>query len=232
MYDAIRVAANGRTTTARFAVTVAEAGFTGLVVANDHDDPADYDPTAIADAYDVDVVDGIEISTTEKGDVSSAVSKYRRETTFLLVRGGTETVNRYAVETPEVDVLRAPMAGDGDVNHVIVKAAVRNDVRIEVNLGPVLRSSGGPRVQALRDLRKLRELLEYFGAPFVVSADSQTHLQVRGPRELVAVGEQVGFDAEQIRSGLAEWHRLAETNREKLSSEYVTEGVRRGQHEE
>jgi ribonuclease P/MRP protein subunit RPP1 len=232
MYDAPRVAATGRTTTARFAVTAAEAGFGGIVVANDHDDPVDYDPETIRDAYEIDVVDGIEISTAEKGDVSGAVSKYRRQTTVLLVRGGTETVNRYAVETPEVDVLRAPMAGDGDVNHVIVKSAMRNGVRIEVNLGPVLRATGGPRVQALRDLRKLRELLEYFDAPFVVSADPHTHLQVRGPRELVAVGEQIGFDAAQIRSGLAEWHHIAETNREKRSSEYVTEGVHRGRYDE
>ncbi|MFW5937913.1 MAG: RNase P subunit p30 family protein [Halanaeroarchaeum sp.] len=232
MYDAARVAADGRTTAARFAVTAAEAGFDGVVVANSHENPAEYDPAAIADAYDIDVVDGVEIATTDKGELSGAVTNHRRETTALLVRGGTETVNRYAVETPAVDVLRDPMAGNGDVNHVVVKAAARNDVRIEVNFGPVLRASGGPRVQALRGLRKLRALLKYFDAPFVVSAAPTTHLQVRGPRELIAVGEQIGFEADQVRAGLAEWRRIAEENREKLSSAYVTEGVRRGRYDE
>lgn len=232
MYDAVRVAADGRSTTARFAATAADAGFDGVVVANRHDDPADYDAEAIADAYGVDVVEGVEVATTEKGEASAAISANRPEATVLSVRGGTPTINRYAVESPAVDVLRDPLAGDGDVNHVVVKAAVRNDVRIEVALGPVLRESGGARVQALRGLRKLRELLAHFDAPFVVSAGARTHLQIRDPRSLVAVGERIGFDAASMREGLAEWERIARTNREKRSPEYVAEGVRRGRYGE
>ena len=232
MYEAVRVDADGQTTTARFALTAAEAGFDGIVAASPYDNRADYDPAAIADAYGVDVVDCVEVATTDKSVASGAIANLRRETTLLAVRGGTPAMNRYVVETPAVDVLRAPLAGEGDVNHVIVKRAIEHDVRIEVNLGRVLRREGGPRVQALRGLRKLRELLEAFDAPFVVSGDPGTHLQVRGPRELVAVGEAIGFDAEQIRQGLSEWAVIAETNREKLSDEYLGSGVRSGRHEE
>jgi len=232
MYDAVQVAADGRTTPARFAATAADAGFDGVVLATRHDDQAEFDPQTIREAYGIDVVDGVEIVTTEKGPASAAISNLRRDTTVLLVRGGTPTINRYAVESPAVDVLRAPLADDGDVNHVIVKAAARNDVRLEVNFGPVLRASGGERVQALRGLRKLRELLEHFDAPFVVSADATTHLQVRAPRELVALGERIGFDRKQLRAGLAEWGSIVTTNRDRRSEEYVAEGVRRGRDEE
>ena len=152
MYDAVRVAADGRTTPARFAATAADAGFDGVVLAASHDEQVEYDSQAIQDAYGIDVVDGVEVVTTEKGEASGAISNLRRDTTVLLVRGGTPTINRYAVESPAVDVLRAPLADQGDVNHVLVKAAARNDVRIEVNFGPVLRASGGERVQALRGL--------------------------------------------------------------------------------
>ena len=232
MYDAVQVQAGGRTTTARFAATAAEVGFDGIVVANTHDNRADVDVPRIQSEYGIDVVSGVEVATSDKGVASSAIANRRPKTVVLMVRGGTPTINRYAVETPAVDVLRNPMAGNGDVNHVLVKAAVRNDVRIEVNLGRVLRASGGPRVQALRGLRKLRDLLEYHDAPLVVTADPKTHLQVRGPRELIAVGDRIGFDEETIRRGLTEWRRIAETNREKLSPEYIAEGVRRGRYEE
>jgi ribonuclease P/MRP protein subunit RPP1 len=41
------------------------------------------------------------------------------------------------------------------------------------------------------------------------------------------VGEAIGFDAEAVEAGLAEWGQLAERNRERLSGSYVEPGVRR-----
>lgn len=231
MYEAVRVAADGPTTTARFAATAADAGFDGVVVANRHDERASYDREAIESAYGIDVVDAIEVWTHDKSVASGAIGSLRPQTTLLLVRGGTPTMNRYVAESPAVDVLRAPMAGDGDVNHVIVRTAAENGVRIEVNLGRVLRLEGGPRVQALRGLRKLRELLEAFDAPYVVTGDPADHLEVRAARELLAVGEAVGFDADWLAVGLGEWRRLAATNREKRSDRYVGEGVRKGRYD-
>lgn len=232
MYEAVRVAADGRTTPARFAATVADAGFDGIVLAVDASDQVDVDAESLLEEYGIDVAAGIEITADEKGTVATTVSDRRGETPALFVRGGVPEINRYAVETDTVDVLRDPMAGEGDVNHVLVKAAVENDVRIEVALGRVLRESGGPRVQALRDLRKLVDLLEHYDAPFVVSADPRIHLDVRAPRALLALGDQIGLGAERVREGLAEWGTILAENRERLSPEAIADGVRRGRYEE
>lgn len=228
MYEAVHVADDGRTTTARFAATLLDAGYDGMIIAADTDDPPEYDVETIQATYDIDLVDGLEVTSEDTSVVSGAVSNYRRETTVILVRGETQSINRYAVETPAVDVLRDPTGGNGDVNHVLVKAAAANDVFLEVNLGSVLRSSGGPRVQTLRNLRKLRELIEAFDAPYVVSTDPVTHFHVRAPREIVAVGEEIGFSTSQIRDGLAAWETIVERNRDRLSDRYVAEGVRSG----
>jgi ribonuclease P/MRP protein subunit RPP1 len=134
-------------------------------------------------------------------------------------------MNRFAVEQPALDVLAHPMAGDGDLNHVLAKAARDNGVRLEVDLGPVLRSAGGRRVRAIADLRKLLELIEAYDVPFVVGAGATSHLELRSPRELVALCERLGFDAEQAESGLAEWGRLADRNRERQSDRFVEPGV-------
>lgn len=232
MYEAVGVESGGRSTAARFAATAANAGFDGVVLASRPGDLVDVDADAIEDTYGIDVVGGVEITSDDRGEIRGTVSSVRSETTVLAVRGGTAKKNRYVAETPGVDVLRAPLVGEGDVNHVIVKTAKNNGVRIEVNLGRVLRASGGRRVQALRKLRKLRELLDHYDAPFVVSADPGTHLEIRGPRELVAVGEHIGFGSDRIRSGLEEWEAIAARNREKRSSSYVADGVRRGRYEE
>lgn len=227
-YEAVRPYPAGETTTDRFALTAAEWGYDGLVVWNDHGD----DLAAIRAQREIDLVDGIEITADDPASASGAVGNYRPDCTVLAVRGGSPELVRFAVEQPKVDVLTAPFAGDGDVNHVIVKRAVQNAVRVEVNLGPVVRAAGGRRVRVLQKLRKLRELLAHYDAPFVVSVRGDSHRALRAPRELAAVGAQIGFDSEAIREGLREWGRIVRRVRRRRSESFISPGVREGLYEE
>jgi ribonuclease P/MRP protein subunit RPP1 len=231
MYEAVHAHPDGEATVARHALTAADLGYDGLVVRNHGDAPAEYDPSGVTEEYGVDVVPGIEIRTDDRDQAASLVSRYRGSRTVVCVGGGDGAVNRYAVEDPRVDVLSHPMQDAGDVNHVLAKAAAENGVRLEFDLSPVLAADGGPRVQAVMGLRKLREMVEGYDAPYVVSATPTSHLGWRAPRELVAVGEVCGFDAEWVREGLREWGRLADRNRERLDDSFVEPGVRRGRYE-
>ena len=232
MYEGVHAHPDGDSTVARMAATAADYEFDGAVVRNHSDALADYDTERIREEYGVDVVDAVEIRADNPEIAAGHVGNYRPKHTLLLVHGGTSKLNRFAVEQARVDVLAHPMRGRGDFNHVLAKAAVEHDVRVEFNFARVLRDDGGPRVQALQDLRKLREMVEQYDVPYVVSADPANHLQLRGPRELAAVGESVGFTADQIREGLREWGRLAERNRERMSDEFISPGVKRGRYEE
>jgi len=227
MNEAVTAYPMGTSTVSRYAKTAASYGYNGLVVRTRD---ADYDAEAISDRYGVDIVDAVEITADNPDSVSGSVGNFRAKCTLLLVRGGTNALNRYAVETDRVDVLTRPMAGDGNFNHVLARAAATHGVRVEFDFGPVLRSSGGQRVQALRGLRKLRELVEQYETPYVVSASPTTHLWLRAPRELIAVGEQIGFSAEQIETGLKEWGRLAARNRKRASDSFIEPGVTRGRN--
>lgn len=232
MYEAVHAYPDGGATVARHASEAASLGYEGVVVRNHGDAPVEYDSRTIAEEFAVDVVDGIEVRTDDRSQAAGLVKRFRGERTLVCVHGGDSSINRYAVEDPAVDVLAHPMRGDGDVNHVLARAAAENGVRLEFSLADVLRGDGGPRVRAIAGLRKLRELVEDANAPFVVSADPSSHLDWRAPRELVAVGELVGFETEQVRDGLAEWGRLAARNRERVSESFIEPGVRRGRYEE
>lgn len=232
MYEAVHAHPDGDSTVARHARTATEYGYDGVVVRDHGDARADYDAERIADEYGVDVVEGVEVRADDPEQASGYVGNYRRQVTLLALHGGTAALNRFAVERSRVDVLAHPMAGEGDFNHVLAKAARDNGVRVEFDFSPVLRATGGERVQALGDLRKLREVVEHYDAPYVVSADPFSHLQLRAPRELVALGEVVGFTREQMRAGLREWGRLAERNRERRSETFIEPGVERGRYEE
>jgi ribonuclease P/MRP protein subunit RPP1 len=238
MYEAVHAHPHGDATAARFARTAADHGFEGLVIrtrGGDVDSRGLGDQPApsfgrIREAFDVDIVDGVEIVADDPSTASGAIGNYRPDHTVVLVRGGSDAMNRFAVEQDRVDVLTRPFAGDGDVNHVLAKAARDNGVRVEFDLGGVLRQQGGRRVRTLQKLRKLRELVDHYDAPFVVSANPTSHLQLRAPRALRAVGDTIGFDAEAIETGLREWGVIAERNRQRQSDSFVAPGVRRGRY--
>ncbi|GAB3311830.1 RNase P subunit p30 family protein [Haloplanus salinarum] len=229
MYEAVHVAPDGDSPATDVVERAARLGFEGVVVLA-RDATPEHD--ALRDASGIDVVDGVEVVAPDPERASGAVGGRRPNHTVLAVRGGTDRLNRFAVENERVDVLTRPMADDGDVNHVLANRAAENGVRIEFDLGPVLRSTGGPRVQALRDLRKLRELVVDADAPFVVSAGAPSRLGLRAPRELVAVGETIGFDPDTVRAGLREWGALAGRNRHRRSESFVEPGVERGPYED
>lgn len=231
-YEAVYARPDGESTVSRLALTAREQGYAGVVVRNHGDADHDADLQAIAAEFGVDVVDGVEVRGRDRSQVASFLSRHRPDRVVVCVHGGDPAINRLACEDPRVDVLAHPTRGDGDVNHVLARSAADNGVRVEFDFGPVLRRSGGERVQALRALRKLRELVEKYDAPYVVSGGAASHLSLRAPREFAAVGEVIGFDADRVEAGLAEWGRLAARNRERRSEEFIGPGVRTGRYEE
>lgn len=228
MYEAVRARPAGASTVARLAATAADYGYAGLVVVNPPDAQPSYDPAAITEAYGVDVVDGRTLEPSTPAEASGALGHHRPETTVLALRGGGDGLNPYAARQDRLDVLSGPLADGGTVDDVLVTAAADHGVRLAVDLGSVLRSSGDERTRSIAGLRKLRELLEDADAPYVVTAGATSHLELRAPRELAAVAAVAGFDRAAVEVGLAEWGRLVARNRERLSDDYVAPGVRRG----
>ena len=223
MYEGVHAHPDGRATAARFAKTAAAYGYDGAVIRNHGDAQAEYDPDRLEERYGIDVVPRIEIRSDDPGRASGLVGNYRSKRTVVCVHGGE--LNRFAVEQPAVDVLAHPMR-DGDINHVLAKTAAENGVHLEFNFASVLRAEGGERVDAIQGLRKLRELTEKYDTPYVLSADARSHLHLRAPRELIAVGETIGFDREAIAAGLEAWGELAARNRTRRSDAVIEPGVR------
>lgn len=225
MYEAVHAYPDGESTVARQALTASDHGFDGIVVRNHGNELPEYDPVAISEQYEIDVATGVEIRAADPSQASGFVGNHRPAKTIVAVHGGDRQLNRFAVEQPAVDVLAHPMRGDGDFNHVLAAEAATNGVRIEFSLRPVLRERGGRRVRAIQQLRKLRELVQDADAPYVFSADPHDHLQLRAPRDLVGVGQTLGFEPEEVREGFREWGRLVQRNRERQSDSYVEPGV-------
>ena len=84
----------------------------------------------------------------------------------------------------------------------------------------------------MKKLRRLKRILDHYDTPYVVSATAGSHLQLRAPREVAAVGAEVGLGDEWTRAGLDAWGDLVARNRERLSESFIAPGVERGRYEE
>jgi ribonuclease P/MRP protein subunit RPP1 len=192
MYEAVLAHPAGSSTVARLAATAAEYGYAGLVIVNPPDAQPAYDPAAVAEAYEVDVVEGRTLEPSNPAEASGALGHHRPETTVLALRGGGDGLNGHAARQGRLALLASPLADGGTVDDVLVKAAAQPGVRLAVDLGPVLRSSGDERTRSIAGLRKLRELIEDADAPYVVTAGATSHLELRAPREIAAVAAVAG----------------------------------------
>ncbi len=212
-FEAVTAYPTGTSTVSRFAATAGAVGFRGLVVRNGpavDDDPS---PSVIGEHYDVDVVPSIELDPVEPDAVSGSLPGYRRTYPLVAVAGGSTPINRFAATQRHVDVLTRPVTPDGPhVEPGTISNAIDNDVAIELDLGP-LRSRGGSRVRYLQRLRSLWRVVDHYDAPFVVSMHPTSHLEMRGPRHLKALGDAVGIEAAAIERGLQRWGDLVERNR-------------------
>jgi len=219
MYEAVHAHPDGDATVARHAATAERYGYEGIVVrtrealdpassSSEHADEA----TALRDEYGIDVVDAQSRSTLTTPRAPRALWVTTDPTARLSASSAATTVSTDSRSRTRVDVLVRPMGG-GDFNHVLAKAARDNGVHVEFDLGPLFRATGGKRVRALADLRKLREIVTYYDTPHVVSANPRSHTSTsRAPREVVAAAEAVGFDAEWVREGLRAWGEIATRN--------------------
>jgi len=233
MYEAAVPHPAGESTVARHALTAARYGFEGVVVRGPPaEEPTGAGAERTADEVGVDVVPGVELAPADRSSFGGVVGAHREGTVVLVVRTDSPGVARAAVEDPRVDVLSPPLDGDVEFDDVLARKAAENGVAIEFDLGPALRSAGGRRVRALSELRKRRELVDHYDAPFVASARPLSHLELRAPRELLAVGDRVGVEPDRAREGFRRWGGIAARNRKRHSESFISEGVELGPYEE
>ena len=221
----------GASTVDRLAATAARHGYAGLVVAN-ADETEPFDPGASSERHGIDVVDGVTVDAPDVETVAGRLGSVRSgsETRYTLVTvvAGTPALARFAAGQDRVDALLLPSERDVEFDHVVAAEAADHGVRVALPLDGVLRASGEARGRALRLLCRRREILDDADARPLVTAGARSHLHLRAPRDLAAVGERVGLGGERVHAGLAGWGEAVERVRERVHPDFVEPGVRRG----
>lgn len=158
--------------------------------------------SAVTDGFEI--ISGVELSPENASKLHGLVGKYRQMVDVVVVRGGSESINRAAVENSNVDVLSnfGSMKENG-LNHVLAKSASDNDVAISFDLYDIIYLRGGRRVKALSNFRKDLSLVRKYDVPFILTSNARSLYDLRAPRELMALASLFGMTREEALHGLS-----------------------------
>ncbi len=171
------------------------------------------------------VLSGVEIRTDNVSKLHGAIGRYRDKVDVLVVAGGSEAMNRAAVSNAGVDVLIGLDTGpESGFNQVLAKEASQNQVAISFDIGHIIHSKGGSRVQALGNCRRNLQLVRKYNVPFIITSSARSCYDLRAPRELGAVAKLFGMSAQEVTRGLSEFP-LSIIARNRPSPGYLADGV-------
>ena len=171
-----------------------------------------------------DVTVGIEIKARPH-DIGQLAKSIRRQTELILVRGGSEEINRAALETPEVDILVAPILENGQpgINHILARLGARNNVAICFDFREVMQAYKKTRSNMLTSMMETARFVRKYRCPFVLSSGALGEWDMRGPSELMAFGKFLGFDERQCKGALS--GEILKENRRRLAGKWIMPGV-------
>jgi len=153
----------------------------------------------------------------------------RKKFDVLLVHGGQVSLNREAVETPEVDILTHPEANryDSGMNHVMMKFAAKNNVAIEINFREVLMNSKKSLSGVLQNMRTNIMLAKKYRTPLIVSSGAVSHWELRDPQSLASFASQLGMDLTEATTCVSKVpEKIVRESEGRRSAEWIQPGVK------
>jgi len=156
----------------------------------------------VKDKVGIEVFLGFEARNSKELNI---LADKRRKFDVLLVHGGEVSLNREAVETPEVDILTHPESEryDSGLNHVMMKLAAKNSVAIEVNFREILMTNRKSRSKILQSMRTNIALAKKFHVPIVVCSGSVSHWELRDPLSLASFASKLGLNLSEATSSIS-----------------------------
>jgi len=206
-YDfGIRPAPEGENSPLELATLAKHLGYSGLALVPHSDKliPENFLKSAEVDLEGFELLRGLELVEANPSKLHGLIGKFRKKVDILAVHGGSEKINRAAVENSKVDVLNHPFAEKGrGLNQVLAKAAGENDVAIGLSLSPLLYSRGFWRVRLLSAYRATLELARKYEVALLLSSDAASCFDLRAPREMAAFAQLFGMEEAEALEALS-----------------------------
>lgn len=219
-YECLRAFPEGADSASRLAMAARRLGFQGIIVCNAEPDKI-IRPNAASLVRGIDMVIGARVTADNPRILKSRVSSLRNRYPFIAVVGVSDETIRAACEDPNVDVLIHADEARRPLGIAAAKAAEQNQVAIGFDLSPLIRLRGSSRARWLDIQRRSIELARKFDLSMMITANARSRLDLRSPRDLMALAGVAGLEPSEADEALKLPKRLLALNRRA----WVTPGV-------
>lgn len=209
---------DGSDSASRLALAAKRLGYSGIIITNHTNSGRLFGFDAAKLVGGIEVVFGVEIVAKDQRNLHSRAASLRDRSDFVAVHGGDDKINRAACEDPNVDLLVHPHDGRSGIGVAAAKAARENQVAINLDLGPMIRLRGGSRVRWMEVVRRDLNLIEKFDLNLMISTGARSHLDLRSPRDLVALAALLGLERDRAFEALSLPKTIIDLNRKRWAS--------------
>lgn len=224
-YDfGVHPAPEGENSPEELAALAKHLGYSGLAFVP-HSDKLSSGLPSVPSEGNFEIIKGVELKEENPSKLHGLIGMFRKKVDVLAVHGGSEKINRAAVENSSVDILNHPSPEKGrGLNQVLAKAAGENEVAIGLSLAALLYSRGFRRVHLLSDYRATLELARKYDVPLLLSSDAMSCFDLRAPREMAAFAELFGMEEDEALDAISTVPEKV-LARNRPSAGYVRPGV-------
>ncbi|NIA02944.1 MAG: ribonuclease P protein component 3 [Nitrospirae bacterium] len=146
---------------------------------------------------------GIEIQVDNVSKMKKNVARLREKADIIIISGGSEEINRAALEEGKIDILTHSTSRGSPLNHILAKAASDNGVALDFNPNAIIMQKGGTRIKILSALRKNVQLARKYDVPMIMTSNAKSHYDLRRPREMMALGMIMGMTQNEALQALS-----------------------------
>jgi ribonuclease P/MRP protein subunit RPP1 len=222
---------SGTSTLEQIAITAKELGYTGICFEEYYRNDAQIEKLKkeiqqIKEKVGIEIFLGFEARNSR--ELAKLVEK-RRKFDVLLVHGGDLDLNRFACETPEVDILTHPEYGriDSGLNHVLVKEAAKNNVAIEVNFREILINNKRSRSRVLSNMEKNIRLAKKYKAPIIIGSGAISHWELKSPEVLISFATQLGLELKEAKDSISKVpENIIKQAEERQKESWIAPGIK------
>jgi ribonuclease P/MRP protein subunit RPP1 len=200
-YECLKALPEGSDSASRLALAARRLGYQGIIVCNAEPEKI-FRPYAASRVTGIDVAFGAEVTAANSRVLKSRISSLRSHFPYILVNGCSDEMIRAACENPSVDVLMHMDERRRPLGIAAARAAEQNQVAVGFDLSPLIRLRGSYRARWLDIQRRNIELVRKFDLSVIITANARSHMDLRSPRDLMALAEVAGFEPSEARAAL------------------------------
>jgi ribonuclease P/MRP protein subunit RPP1 len=157
----------------------------------------------------VEIVGGTLLQGRDPREVQAAVRRFGQGSAIPMVNAGDYTFNRAILHIGGIRVLRDIQSSPrNSFDHILSRTAAERQVAVDLDISPLVRGRNYVRQKTLHRYADLVRLQSRFEFPLVISSGARSILEMKSPRDMVALCRLFGLDEEGVGQALMGISRL------------------------